>query len=426
MSTLSSFVSIPLYPSQPPPPQTPGGGGSFLAVAAAAVQSNVQQRWNDYILVQLTFKTFPRNVGFAELNKNKTIRVNGELGKGEYGIVYDCNVSCRQEQIRRVAIKIVTTPDNPTKRELTLARMLREEIACAYLNSLVFLRVCPNFVLVHKSFLSRHTKKENIFCFLLSMEKADGNFRQWTKEKAAVFREPFNFMQCMFQIFIAMVVYGTYIDMVHNDLYLKNILYNNIPKTTFVYQFRGRKYYLNRCEVLLKISDLGICSSLQYLKNSHKDMCNIASTKRHASSLVDYDFAHHVLEYTSIPAFCRDAVTVLRSVGFISYLHPACKAWIGESLALLDARRPDTAAKLGDYVEAIFHRECLAKCGISPNIFESCGDEADDVFQVDMLEESKRAMIFMTNDYINASQCLVSGPATPATFATPSTQNIFK
>ncbi len=378
------------------------------------VQSTVKNRWNDYLVVQLSLKRYPRDTGLEDLRS--VLKVCGELGKGVYGVVYEAKIMGRDGSYQKVAVKNITTLDRPDDRETIFARMLREEIAYAYLNALVFLRISPNFALVHKSFLSRHQRRNDLYCFLLCMEKADGNLRQWITKSAA--KEPHRFMSCVFQIFMAIVAFGIHLNLVHNDLYLKNILYTRISKTNFMYYFRTQKYTLSNCEYLFKISDFGICSSPTYLQNNHHEMIHMAREKRHANSIMDFDFSNHILEYENIIPYSRDSAVFLRSLLYAD-VHSTCKTWIYNALKILNDWKPSSSTDLGDFVKAIFTRDFLQRAGLSPNMFQGGSDASAEIFHVDGTEQTKRSMIFMAKDYIDSGRSSANGPATPATATTP-------
>ena len=166
-------------------------------------QSYAQKRWDDHLHVQLALKKFPRGTRLEHLRN--VIKVCGELGKGVYGVVYEAKINqlAQGGSGSSIAIKSISTLDRPNDRETIFSRMLREEIAYAYLNALVFLRICPNFALVHKSFLSRHQQRNNMYCFLMCMEKADGNMREWIASKHGYVEESHAIMSAIFQIFMA-------------------------------------------------------------------------------------------------------------------------------------------------------------------------------------------------------------------------------
>ena len=135
-------------------------------------------------------------------------------------------------------------------------------------------------------------------------------------------------VQSCLQVFMAIAAYGTHLNVVHNDLYLKNILFNEIPKTTLVYKFRNQTYILPQCEYLFKVSDFGICSGPTWLRNSHQEMTQMTKERRTVSSLLDFDFSNHILEYCNVPPHTRDSAILLRSMLHAPGLHPSCRNWL--------------------------------------------------------------------------------------------------
>jgi serine/threonine protein kinase len=388
------------------------------------------------LAVQLALKRFPRDTMLEELRN--VLRVSAELGKGVYGVVYEATIISPLPPAlsitQSIAIKSISTLDQPTSRENVLTKMMREEMAYAYLNALVFLRICPNFALVHKSFLSRHRQQHKMYCYLLTMEKADGNLREWISLKkpdsnTKWVSSPSVFMFAVFQLFVAITAYGTHLNMVHNDLYLKNILYNSIPKTTMIYHFRNRTYTLPNCEFLFKVSDFGICSSPTYLQNEHRDMVLMTKERRHAPSLVEFDFSNHVLEYGNILPFARDSAILLRSLLYAADVHSSCRAWLTNSLKLLDDNMPHTASELGNFVNEIFSKRFLQRAGISPQLFDTrigngleTIDASTESFRVEGNADTNRSMMFLACDYIAAGSSPSNGPTTPpSTLSTPAT-----
>ena len=379
-------------------------------------QSRVSERWNEYLLVQKCLQLYSRKASLEDLRS--VIRVAGELGEGVYGVVYEAFVKYGGVDLP-LAVKSVSTLDRPKDREHIFTRMLREEMAYAYLNALVFLKTCPNFILVHKSFLSRHKKRNDMYCFLMSMEKAQGTLRQWICEKYV--EEPHQFMYCVLQVLIALVTLARHLHLVHNDLYLKNILYNKITPTQIYYKL-GDKTYKIQANYLFKLSDFGICSSPTYLTNEHEDMNHMTSKKRPSSDVCNFDFSNHILEYPNIPSYTRDVAVFLRSLTAVSSLHTSCKIWLDYSLRYLAKCMPNNPLKLEQFVHVILSENTLRSCNLSPSMFKvSLEDPSCEVFNVYGDADTNRAMKFMAKDYLNTGQKNVA----PETLATPSTKSIF-
>lgn len=440
------------------------------------------QRYRIHQSVQHALKPFLRNTTIERLKNNITQKViflesDSLLGKGEYGEVISGHVCTDATTTVPLAIKWIVTeqtaaaaaaeasesvarfsdPYLQTDASMqqqqqqigegdvcVVERILREDMAHALLNCLVFLKICPHFALVHRSFLSltrnlkpQHNnhisstaaadanKSSNVslnkssnsfftssseamyhriedssktirtrsfrkiphaanysmrsapqttsraaaiasaepsYHFILCNERADGNAKEWFESiQGPVTAE--HIVTFLTQMFVSIIAYTTHFDMVHNDLYLKNILYTkqNAP-FTFVYNIHVTQndYYtiaLPNCDVLFTITDFGICSSPSHLSLDHMAINDLASSQQYAESLVELDYGHHVLEYKNIAPRVRDIVVLIKSLMTIKVLPRGCREWMTEILRMLDERCDGNNMSLRNLVFVIL--ECL-------------------------------------------------------------------
>jgi serine/threonine protein kinase len=366
------------------------------------LHSSVAERWNLLENIQRILSRFKRATTIQELRG--VFSVSGELGKGVYGIVYSALMRVKPVAGSHIAVKSISTKDRPNDRLGLLKRLVREEAACAFLNALVLLRVCPNFVMFYKAFLTRNYKRTNLHHYLILMEKADGNLKQWVDTRAGKTLPAY--MSCMLQICMAIVSMASHVDLCHNDLYLKNILYNEIYSTHYTYVCYGRTYTISNCRHLFKISDFGICSSPTYLKNqSHMEMHDMTPEQRHFTGTADFDFSKHILEYNNVPPFARDLIVFLRSMSYYA-VHEACKSWNRSAMQVLTNRINDghfyNAHDIRDFVTIIFDGKFLFRNGISSQLFQQPHPDAE-IFYVEGDENTKRSMVWNAHDHIGKS-----------------------
>ena len=409
------------------------------------MQSNVTERLNQHAEIQAKLRHFSRNTQFTMLET--TLQVHRELGKGVYGVVYEVSVLSGRNNGKRLmfAAKSVTACDHPEQRERIFKSLVREEVAYGYLNALVELRVCPGFPLVHKSFLTSHPKRENYFSSLICLERADGTMEEWLHRQTvpsgarpeAITQASKTIMKGIFQVFMSIVAFAEHLQLVHNDLYLKNILYNAQEQPTALkFRLCNRTFVLDDTSAIFKVSDFGICSSESHLHTSHLEMSKLAQAPRLAPSLSKYDFGHHILEYTNIPPYARDAAVLLRSLQNGAFRLPTpCSVWLKNATAHLDlcagfsnrrigmihngtgakvARAMTMPGDLTRFVLEIFNEKFLLSSGLPRDIFSQVSGSPEDSFCLDRTEDTKRSMMFIFGDYARRCQTTASGPSTPA------------
>lgn len=281
---------------------------------------------------------------------------------------------------------------------LLLGSLLREDVACAYLSGLVLGMVCPNFMLVHRGFISKNSP-ENKMEFLMISELAEGTLAQWLrssrKKRDHIFGSPEQILPLVLQLCMAVCAATSALDIVHNDLYFKNVLWISnaaSPSHRIRYALRrgGEKQqqrqqrYCVTSPILLLVGDLGISSSPAVLENDHDSLQRRMHSRKKVpgvTRLVDVRFDRHILEYVDLPPLKRDLAIVFNS--FLECIAAALPLpphqsgqekvapmarWLSAALVVLDDAAVETPNDVVCVVEAIFSRESLRAAGIREDI----------------------------------------------------------
>lgn len=416
-----------------------------------------QERWDQHLEIQKALKKCPRDSTLETLIENQIIKLHQKLGTGVYGTVYDSTL-CNSSSALPLAIKSVLAEDNHSNRKYIVSRLLREEVAYAYLNGLVFLQICPHFSLVHKSFIrvatpdsnqttatkedndnfytsywnenrnsptfedtirtsraiahtdaaavargatttraaeaapqdlpmpysimlsssnSSKSKRRDEYQFLMCMERASGNAKQYFDHCGREIGHAVPHFLC--QMLLGIYTFTRHYDIIHNDLYLKNILFHELTSPIdFVYHFEDshNSITLRNCSVLFTIGDFGICSSPSYLENTHQEMANMTTKSRAIKDYISFDFSKHILEYKNVNPYCRDIATLFRSTLNMKESIPMnWKSWLLNSLDLLhqvdvsNSLTPPT--DLCKFIRRLLSPSFLSKNAIKPSIFHN-------------------------------------------------------
>lgn len=322
------------------------------------------------------------------------------LGSGVYGSVTEAVVAGHP-----VAVKHVPAALGRRKRKkktgggegegegeeedlLLLGSLLREDVACAYLSGLVLGMVCPNFMLVHRGFISKNSP-ENKMEFLMISELAEGTLAQWLrssrKKRDHLFGSPEQILPLVLQLCMAVCAATSALDIVHNDLYFKNVLWISnaaSPSHRIRYALGKHQRYCVTSPILLLVGDLGISSSPAVLENDHDSLQRRMHGRKKVpgvTRLADVRFDRHILEYVDLPPLKRDLAIVFNS--FLECIAAALPPhqtgqgkvtpmarWMSAALVVLDDAAVETPGDVVCVVEAIFSRESLRAAGIREDI----------------------------------------------------------
>ena len=175
---------------------------------------------------------------------------------------------------------------------------------------------------------------------------------------STILRTPSDWISLHFQIMQALAILADFFQLVHNDLYPRNILIccrQNVPEKA-TYTVRNRDFQV--CwPFLAALTDFGISSS--------PTLMGVQATPEVAQRLtaceVDVRFGRkapskHILHYRSLPIFSRDVYTILKWTVFpsrsVPCAPPAIVCWAKESLDCLDAKQTQFrhAEAVGDFL----------------------------------------------------------------------------
>lgn len=331
------------------------------------VQSSIGLRWTLMHEMEYHLAALPRD---AQLGTVKTfVEFSNELGRGEYSIVYAGKVRHHQAPYT-VAVKHMIIDTSKRKEgDGTVDQLLREEMAYSYLNALMQLRISPNFPLLYKTIVRNDQSQCN---YMMIMEVSDYDMSEWLKTP----RRPNDYMSAILQVTMGCVAMIIHLDMVNNDLYPKNILVNEVARAPIAYMLNGRHYFLHdQGGFLFKLADFGICSSPQYLRNSHNMGKTFFEALAHLGSYETFDYSKHILAYENVPFYARDLLVFYRS---LLNIRDVCKSglpvlWLQRAVQYMDTcARVDlfaTAEGLCTYVEKIFSPRFLQNSKLSPRLF---------------------------------------------------------
>lgn len=390
-----------------------------------SIQSSTSQRWEQLSLIREVLEGYPRKATFRQLRE--CMFVAGELGSGVYGNVYE--MCLRAPHCYRMpysfAMKMVHVNNvNRSQREETVTRVLREIHAFSYTNGLVYLNICPNFTLAPRTFFAKarvlvavhpenddkktvithrknvveeerlaiskgntvpaatvavspgakQKKNKNMLCCMIIMERESGTVRDWLKMAKPGSLRTADVMEVMLQVFMAICAMGKHLELCHNDMYFKNILYSQCDSREMVYKLAGAQYTIRRCKMLVKITDFGIATSPKVLFKSHTDLTHLVRGNLHVSSHSEIEFTHHILDYENVQPYARDPAVVLRTLTLMSSLSQKVKTWALKGLLILDDLAADGQRMhhwkgVVDLTGRLFHPDFLSSCEIEPNMF---------------------------------------------------------
>lgn len=256
---------------------------------------NITDRINYYIIVRKYIDYIKKNYknncihtykivnNEKLLSVGKNIILNKKLGRGGYGVVYKAYFRLKDMKYNMV-VKICEMTDK-NKKEIEISNKL---------TALVLKKVCPHFPisygylickkkddrnyrkissaississsssnLNHRFFSFKH--KPNLY--LIVNEYADNSFAFMleyilTKYNLKIASSILNNM--IIQIFISIIFFQNYIQMVHNDTHILNFLVHYIKDGGYYhYNIYGKDYYLKNTGYLIVINDFGLAKPI--------------------------------------------------------------------------------------------------------------------------------------------------------------------
>jgi len=218
------------------------------------------------------------------LSVGKNIILNKKLGTGGYGVVYKAYFRLKDMK-HNMVVKICEMTDK-NKKEIQISNKL---------TALLLKKVCPHFPisygyltcrkkddinytkissaississssssnLNHRFFSYKH--KPNLY--LIVNEYADNSFAfmfEYILKKYNLKIASFILNNMIIQIFISIIFFQNYIQMVHNDTHILNFLVHYTKDGGYYhYNIYGKNYYLKNTGYLIVINDFGLAKSI--------------------------------------------------------------------------------------------------------------------------------------------------------------------
>lgn len=156
----------------------------------------------------------------------ENINKNNFIGKGGDGIVYKIESDKCGLAVVKIFKKI-----NDMKNEIKILTKLK---------NIIDDNLCPNFIYMYAN-------KNNKVIF----EYCDGDLEKWFEEEHN-YNEWFS---VIFQLYMGIYYMNKIINISHNDLKPKNILFKNIKRSIFRYKINNKIYDIDNCGILIVIAD---------------------------------------------------------------------------------------------------------------------------------------------------------------------------
>lgn len=339
------------------------------------IQSSTNARWETLCTLRDLLAKCPRKTNFNDLGK--LVRVTKDLGQGVYGKVYEVMFRSANRNAMPYAFALKRVQVNNVSKESRadiVEKIMREIQSFGFTNGLVYLRICPNFTLVPRTFFTKipsTTSNLSLICCMIIMERESGTFREWLRMSSQHSEE--TVMGCILQIFMGIAALVRHLDICHNDLYFKNVLYTECQPFDLNYSLNGHCYRIRNCSMLIKISDFGIASSPKILRIDHSNLTHLVMKNLPIGNLQTFDFGHHILDYINVPPYARDPAVVLRSLSLTAHVPPNVRLWATESLAHLDMYCKKGLMHSGKYILQfimdIFSPRFLSACNMDQHMF---------------------------------------------------------
>ena len=235
-------------------------------------------------------------------------------------------------------------------------------------------------------------KRVKTYEVLIYQERASGDLLHFWKHEVPLLRTPDDFdltvLSLLFQMYQSILTMTYYLDIVHNDLYPRNILYYETKKIALQYaieippflcaepmQFTWPIFMATKSRptsgFVFKMIDLGFAScSLAPDCISHD---NLVAENFHSVDLHDKkDFSeHHVTEFRNIEPYCRDIISFtynLSELCHATHFKTTLTAYIDQLLdMLLFGYNEDT----GDFLDQNSIEQDISLANIPPSITDS-------------------------------------------------------
>lgn len=330
----------------------------------------MESRWDRLRELEMRFYELPRNSGFNELSKH--LEVLKKLGNGQYAQVYKVAITSGECVVAMKRMRISASGSNNMRKKLK--QLMGEELIYCYLNALVLMNVCPNFSMLHRAFLSECADRMTYYMF---MELAHMDMSNWfdkennTEIKIATQAHTRATLIGIFQVCVAVLALNVHLDCAHNDLYLKNILIEQIEPQIVEYHLSTDIAYKFQMRWLFKVSDFGIAQSGLCAANE-----NIASRFfKHRRPFAEFEYKVHVLEFDISPT-ARDLFIFFHSIlQHESNMDAKLSSWLKDSLEYFiycynDHKFVQPRHQTLHFIKHIFGQKFLKRFGLASFFYD--------------------------------------------------------
>lgn len=198
-------------------------------------------------------------------------------------------------------------------KQQELGPQVSEHWCNSYGTELALQGKCMNFLLI---FAPIHVPLTSSFVQeYIVMEHATGSLSTWLHQSKRTCREIFS---AFFQTMSALYSLAQYYDVVHNDAYLRNVLYNEVKNAKFEYELlrtnnKITKYTLHSSGILVKLADFGLCEGSDAPLHD-----TLVEARQQNTKIFDGDwtqfFPFTQTAYVEMPRYARDLFAFLSNI----------------------------------------------------------------------------------------------------------------
>ena len=286
------------------------------------------------------------------------------IGEGKYGKVYRDSEGVVVKEVRaKLNIRGMTSP-------------FREKVAAILQSLLVMHSVNPHFPL-HFGFDCTPIPRIDKLDLSYYIEEFDTALDKVSHEILG--SDPEAWLCAIFQLMSAIYTYSHIFQIVHNDLYPRNVLVKNTKrKERFQYNIFGARY-CHHCSFMLAVTDFGLCGSplLQSKENSPEVSASLSKKSYESGRFGKLSPTKHILYYKALPPFARDIYTVLKWIVYpprnFAHAPRNVARWCTNALDNVDKneRHFDTPKGIAKIFDFMFSEGELAAFGFENNILRS-------------------------------------------------------
>ena len=291
----------------------------------------------------------------------RILRYECQLGRGTFG--YVCKVSFKDTSkcLSLFAVKTMVVNRNGNEVRENTKRCLEEIAASSAVSKLVLKGLCPNFAIQHYSTQGNNIPT-NIFFADIFMEVGDGNVNNYLNDTKNL--KASTILTMAFQAFASLVWMGRIFDMVHNDFYPDNLIYNIVP-TDAVYRYvihshdyKPMVYDVRTEGFLIKAIDFSLATTDAKINglNLPRHMDVVQKNPNPPKTFLDPDItgvgskkSNHVTKYECINPFARDAWVLLSAIFNNTKLPQAARSWARRGMNVMTEKMEKNRTSNDDY-----------------------------------------------------------------------------